>query len=342
MKVLPPMRSRNSKAGSEAMAVSADFTSRDIGETQGYLIALLRRDLVLEPLRPGGFEVGLSQRKLASANIIRGAYRYGVKLRRGTPQDNLTLRLVTAGGSFYSVGRETLAAVPGQGFVLNTALADGGEYAEGSVHSTFTLHGQEVARVLQGAFERPVTEPLDIASSFDLTSPAGAALAGLMAAIGRGVGDGRAGGELPMAGASHAARMLSDALVMLVLENVPHRYAAWFERQAAAPAPWQIRRAIEFIDGHATGPLTVQDVADAVGIGLRSLQEGFRRHRQVSPHDYIRLARLRGVRAELLDPLSSRSIETVARHWGFVNRGHFALEYRQTFGEQPSQTRRRR
>ena len=28
--------------------------------------------------------------------------------------------------------------------------------------------------------------------------------------------------------------------------------------------------------------------------------------------------------------------------WGFINRGHFAVEYRRTFGELPSETRRSR
>lgn len=182
-----------------------------------------------------------------------------------------------------------------------------------------------------------MTERLDFATAFAAGSGTGAAVTGIVAAMAAGFR-----GEAALAQAPHAARMLRDSLIMLILERLPHRYSSWFERQPAAPAPWQIRRAVEFIDGHKTGPLTVQDVADAIGIGMRSLQEGFRRHKQMSPHDYLKRARLNGVRAELLDPRSTRSIEAVARHWGFVNRGHFACDYREMFGEQPSQTRRRR
>lgn len=313
------------------------FVSHDAGETQAWLSALLRRDLVLEPLRSDGFETRLTGRCLASANLVQAEYPLGMRLRRDRPHDNLTIRIVAAGGTLYSVGRETLAAAPGQGLILNTALADSGEYAEGSVHSTFTLHSEDVTRTLQSAFERPVTKRLDFSVAFDGRSGIGPALANIMAAIEAGFQ-----GDAPLAGAPHAARRLRDALIMLVLESVPHAHSSWFERQAAAPAPWQIRRAIEFIDAHTAGPLTVQDVAEAVGIGLRSLQEGFRRHKQMSPHDYIKLARLAGVRAELLNPTSTLSIEAVARHWGFANRGHFALEYREAFGEQPSQTRRQR
>ncbi|PTM39671.1 AraC family transcriptional regulator [Bosea sp. 124] len=337
MKRLTPTPSEARKAGPAPGGSGADFVSRDVGETQAWLVDLLRRDLVLEPLRPDTFEARLTGHGLASANLVQAAYPGGMRLRRGVSHDNLTLRLVTAGGTLYSVGRETLAAVPGQGLILNTALAESGEYAEGSIHSTFTLHAEEVARTLQAAFERPATERLDVAATFDAGTAVGATLTSIMAAMAVGLR-----GDAPLASAPHAARMLRDALIMLVLRGVPHRYSSWFEQKAAAPAPWQIRRAIAFIDGHNSGPLTVQDVAEAVGIGLRSLQEGFRRHKRISPHDYLKLARLNRVRAELLDPESSRSIEAVARHWGFVNRGHFALEYRQAFGEQPSQTRRKR
>ena len=342
MKRLQPMPSDSRKAALGPCKTARDdgrhdFVSRDIGETQGWLVELLRRDLVLEPFRTHGFEARLTGCSFASANLVHAHYPGGMRLGRDTPHDNLTIRIVAAGGTHYSVGRETLAAVPGQGLILNTALAASGEYAPGSVHSTFTLHGEEVARTLQSAFERPVTERLDFAMQFDADLAAGATLAGIMAAIDAGFR-----GDAPLGSAPHAQRRLRDGLIMLVLESFPHRYSSWFERQAAAPAPWQIRRAVAFIDEHTAGPLTVQDVADAVGIGLRSLQEGFRRHKQISPHDYIKQARLAGVRAELQDPRSTRSIEAVALHWGFVNRGHFALDYRQAFGEKPSQTRRAR
>lgn len=312
------------------------FVSREVAETQTWLNALLRRDMRLLPLGPHGFEARLTAHALAGAHLIRAEYPAGMRLQGGEGQDDLTIRIVSAGGSLYSAGCQTLAAVPGRGLVLNTGLCESAEFARGSVHMTFTLPGEEVARILQAAFERHVTQRLAIAAAFDLATADGATIAAMLAAMEAGLA-----GQAPLAAAPRAARLLRDSLVMLVLARFPHPYAAWFEAPVAAPAPWQIRRAMAFIDAHGAGPLTVQEVADAVGIGLRSLQEGFRKHRQVSPHDYIKQARLAGARNELLDPASTRSIEAIARHWGFVNRGHFALDYRTAFGEQPSETRRR-
>lgn len=328
--IKPPQPGQGLLAERPAGGRSHDFVSHSVAETQAWLTALLRRDLRLEPLGSDGFEARLTACALAGAHLIQAEYPAGMRLKSGEGQDDLTIRIVAAGGSLYSAGRQTLAAVPGRGLVLNTGLCESAEYAPGSVHMTFTLPGEEVTRILQAAFERPVKQRLAIAAGFELATADGAAIeAGLT-------------GEAPLAAAPRASRLLRDALVMLVLARFPHPYAAWFETPAAAPAPWQIRRAMAFIDAHGAGPLTVQEVADAVGIGLRSLQEGFRKHRHISPHDYIKQARLARARSELLDPASTRSIEAIARHWGFVNRGHFALDYRTAFGEQPSETRRRR
>ncbi|HEV2552284.1 MAG TPA: AraC family transcriptional regulator [Bosea sp. (in: a-proteobacteria)] len=333
----PPRPRDQPTAESSADRATHAFVSRDVAETQAWLNTLLRRDVRLESLGPDGFEVRLSAHTLAGAHLIRAEYPAGMRLKRGEAHDDLTIRIVAAGGSLYSAGPQTLAAVPGRGLAINTGLCETGEYGRGSVHTTFTLAGEEVARIIQSSFGRPATERLAIAASFDLASADGATIAGLLAAMEAGLT-----GEAPLARTPQAARLLRDALVLLVLARFPNPYAAWFETAAPAPAPWQIRRAVAFIDAHDAGALTVQEVADAVGIGLRSLQEGFRKHKHVSPHDYIKQTRLARARSELLDPASTRSIEAIARHWGFVNRGHFALDYRNAFGEQPSQTRRRR
>ncbi|MFY8150684.1 MAG: hypothetical protein ACOVOI_01210, partial [Hyphomicrobiales bacterium] len=127
------------------------FVSRDIAETQAWLNALLRRDLRLEPLGVDGFEARLSAQSLAGAHIIRAEYPAGMRLKHGGATDDLTIRIVAAGGSLFSAGRQTLAAVPGRGLVLNTSLCESAEYGRGSVHTTFTLPGEEVARILQAA-----------------------------------------------------------------------------------------------------------------------------------------------------------------------------------------------
>jgi transcriptional regulator GlxA family with amidase domain len=113
-------------------------------------------------------------------------------------------------------------------------------------------------------------------------------------------------------------------------------------RQRSEAAPWAVRKAIDFITAHARRDISVGEVAAAAGTSLRTLQQNFQRSLKLSPQDYIKTVRLQGAHLELLDPASLRSIEEIATDWGFVNRGHFATQYRKAFGQLPSQTRRSR
>jgi transcriptional regulator GlxA family with amidase domain len=121
----------------------------------------------------------------------------------------------------------------------------------------------------------------------------------------------------------------------------PNNYSDALHREPLTSAPKVIRQAVDLIDAHAAEPLTVEDVAEAVGIGVRALQEGFRRFLDTTPMNYLREVRLRRVRAELefADPIHT-SVTDVATRWGFLHAGRFSVQYRERFGESPSATLR--
>jgi transcriptional regulator GlxA family with amidase domain len=88
-------------------------------------------------------------------------------------------------------------------------------------------------------------------------------------------------------------------------------------------------------------PPTVEDIAEATGLSVRTLQEGFRRFLDTTPMSHLREVRLRHVREELAaaDPTSTTVTETATR-WGFLHSGRFSAQYHQRFGELPSVTLR--
>ncbi|KAA1422956.1 helix-turn-helix transcriptional regulator [Mumia zhuanghuii] len=103
-----------------------------------------------------------------------------------------------------------------------------------------------------------------------------------------------------------------------------------------------VSRASDFIAAHAHEPLAVGDIADAVGVGARSLQQAFRRHVSTTPMEYVRRVRLDRARSDLLaaDPGTS-TVSQIALDWGFTNAGRFARHYQRAYGEAPSATLRR-
>jgi transcriptional regulator GlxA family with amidase domain len=107
------------------------------------------------------------------------------------------------------------------------------------------------------------------------------------------------------------------------------------------PVPGVVRRAERFIIDNAGASITVSDVADHLGISLRSLQAGFRQWRETTPTAFLRRVRLQLVRDELLRSGQEANVTAVALQHGFSHLGRFSAQYRLIFGEDPSVTLRR-
>ena len=103
-----------------------------------------------------------------------------------------------------------------------------------------------------------------------------------------------------------------------------------------------VRRAEEWIDAHLTEIIGVEDVATALGVGVRSLQVSFQRVRGCSPLESIRQRRLEHTRKALLQAEPGATVTTIATQFGFFELGRFSKRYRKSFGEAPSETLARR
>ena len=100
-----------------------------------------------------------------------------------------------------------------------------------------------------------------------------------------------------------------------------------------------VRRAVDYIEAHLTAPVTLGDVVQAAGMSGRGLFRHFRRAMGTSPMVYLRDARFARVRDALRRGCGDERIVDIAALWGFDHMGRFAVEYRQRFGEKPSDTR---
>ena len=110
------------------------------------------------------------------------------------------------------------------------------------------------------------------------------------------------------------------------------------ERSEAASTAKIVERAEEIIRGRAHEPLSIQEVALALGVTVRTLQSGFRKHRGMSPLQFLINSRLALARERLANPDVRSNVQSVAMGCGFLSMSKFALRYKSTFGEAPSVT----
>ncbi len=130
-------------------------------------------------------------------------------------------------------------------------------------------------------------------------------------------------------------------LIQGLLLIQPHNYTEALTESGGPASAAVVKRAIDLMHAHPETPWTTTELARASGASVRALQRAFERSGQRSPMMYLRRLRLHRVHAELAaSSPDSVTVTMIAGRWGFMHLGRFAGQYRQLFGETPSQTLR--
>lgn len=132
------------------------------------------------------------------------------------------------------------------------------------------------------------------------------------------------------------------AVVVNFLAARRHNFSEQLSRNTNDTAPWQVSRAEEYIEANWDQPFSVEKLAEETGVGIRALFATFQKCRGYSPMAFAKTVRLRRARAMLQQAAPGASVTGIALACGFANQGHFARDYRATFGELPSETLARR
>jgi AraC family ethanolamine operon transcriptional activator len=100
-----------------------------------------------------------------------------------------------------------------------------------------------------------------------------------------------------------------------------------------------VKHAVQFMHDRLDRPLAALDLCAELGVSDRILRRIFRETFGMGPLKYFRTMRLHEVRIALKNARGSNlTVENIARRWRFHRLGTFAAEYRQQFGERPSET----
>lgn len=101
-----------------------------------------------------------------------------------------------------------------------------------------------------------------------------------------------------------------------------------------------IARACRFIDSRLGKPISLADLCRHCGVGVRTLEYGFRQLYDTTPIAFIKNQRLTRTH-RLLTRAHPASISETARRMGFTHMGQYAQDYRSLFGESPTMTLQR-
>jgi AraC-like DNA-binding protein/tetratricopeptide (TPR) repeat protein len=108
-----------------------------------------------------------------------------------------------------------------------------------------------------------------------------------------------------------------------------------------APLPRTVRRALEAMRGNVGRDWSIGDLAEIAGLSSRTLQRQFVTFLGEPPRVVLREIRFECARRELLRGSPDTKVMDIALRCGFPHLGRFSIEYRQRYGETPSQTLKR-
>lgn len=104
-----------------------------------------------------------------------------------------------------------------------------------------------------------------------------------------------------------------------------------------------VRRAMDYLEARIDEPLRIGALCDEVGASWRTLERAFSNSYGLTPKQSLDLCRLNLARQRLLAAYpETNSVGSIAHACGISQGGRFAMDYRQMFGESPSETLKRR
>lgn len=249
----------------------------------------------------------------------------------------LLIMLPLSGSARVDTGKESFYSGPGTG-----AVHDGNKLSQLRIdgsrsHFSLVIGQDDVMHHLANVLERPVYGSLDFAPEFSLDDGRGQIIFRLAQIMAKCLGSNAEIRDTPQ-----TLKYLSQTFINLLIETVPHRFSDALTQGEWLPSPRHVKRAIDFMHANLPKPLSMTEIAEAAGTGVRSLQEGFKRFKGTSPTGYLTQLRMEAAHRDLMTEDPAISVSDIARKWGFRHMGRFSNDYRRSYGHPPSQTRKQK
>ena len=122
-----------------------------------------------------------------------------------------------------------------------------------------------------------------------------------------------------------------ESTMSLMLTLFQHNYSESLNQKDDSATPQRIKTAKEYIQQNIKEPISVLEVAKAVGLSPRALQYAFRQELNISPLQYIKYQKIKAIHDALkaADPFAK--VTSILYDHGITSHGHFSKRYKQLY-----------
>jgi AraC-like DNA-binding protein len=278
----------------------------------------------------------LSTLDLGDCALANLKYGFDVEIDAGVINDYFMVKWGLVGSGHVTSGDRAAATSPRSIVVTSPQERSGFRMSSECRHLTTRVSRRALEARLMEKLGRRLLRPVEFDLEIDIQSDFGRAWCQLVAHICQ------VSASAPAVLENEEVRkQYSRTMIELLIHAAPHNYSAVLLANEAQATPWYVRRAQAYVEAHIADIRSVADLAAAIGVTPRTLQNGFRETLNVHPAEYLRRERVVALHRALLAAGPGQTVTSTMLSVGIVNFGRYAEYYRQQIGVRPSETLRR-
>lgn len=310
------------------------FASRDVQETRALVSRVMKPHALNIAAGRQGLDARMHHLGFGDVSISRLCYGAEVQIEPGELEDFFLVMMPLQGRAQVSSGFESLESQPDMASVISPHLGTAMRWSADCDQLMVRIARPFLERMLTAQLGHEPDAPLQFSLGFRWQEqPAWQCLVRYLVDWAEQAGD------------VSTHKLLVGQLEQLVATSLlscqSHNFTDEPLARRSTVLPRHVKRVQEYLQAHAHENIRADALAEIAGVSLRSLYAGFQDFCGMSPMQYLRHTRLERVRGDLLAGPVSGGVASVALRWGFAHMGRFSAEYKERFGESPSQTLKR-
>lgn len=303
------------------------FRVSNLEDLSGAVSAHLAARFVKLPVDHAPIEACANSFKLPNSSLWFCSYGMPVALRFPEP-DHVRVQFHHAGIGATWLGDDLFPVTPERGCLSATEAEI--DFGPGFEQVVWRIPKDVLVRKLSGMMDSAVPQDLAFDPCLKLDTPQGRTVRQILSCLLQ-VAD-----AAPGATSTIVMAELEQAMITALLGAAEHRCRDQLAKKPTGAAPWQVRRAEDYIRANWSRPLSIDDLAAQTGASVRSIFRAFRKSRDYTPLEFARQVRLGHAKHMLEAPDDSTTVTAVAFACGFGDLGRFSKDFTQAFGELPS------
>ncbi len=311
------------------------FTSSNIEEAEVAICKSISDVRIQHVHSPARFNMQMNGIEIGRTSVVYNLFGSRTKLKAGLPENFIYFILSGEKPTSFQLGKNRVTISSEKAAVIMPERLTYIERSDQSEVLAVRLPRSDLMQHLEELTGRHHSGSLSFESTVDLNSAAGAMVSRMLDYILHELDT----DDLLL---SHPGYIRSfDQMLLSAILSLPHNKSAQLRaKKGNTTAPGTVRRAEEYMKAHLHEEITITDLLQISDCSRSALFSSFQNTRGYTPMEFLTEQRLQHARENLLTPLESDTVSSIATRSGFVNLGRFAKSYSFRFGERPSATLR--